>query len=338
MGEKWSDSRPAEKLLTFYTMLLFSRNPISLSEVAESLDCSKQTVGRLADQLESSRYGKVNKFKIGKEVYYSMDKPRRIPAINLNAEALTDLALCYQFIQKLLPPAMLRKNLQSLTQAASYLPEPERSIKDGLGASLAKGPIDYGPYEEILRSFIIAISEQRICVVTYKAKRYQEEKSYYFAPKRLIAFHESIFVSGYIVSDNSPPAPLYEAPNLLAIHRFKSCMLEKRKSTNIPDPPLQNELFLGIFHEKEFPIKVRFHAAAATYVAERKWSARQSIEDLPDNGIVLNAYAGNEKECLSWILSFGEKAELLEPSWMREKIRTVIDAMRQNYIGEDKKE
>lgn len=331
MGTKWSDSGPAEKLLSFYTMLLFSRTPISLSDAASSLDCSKQTVGRLANQLEGSRYGKLNKSKIGKEVYFSMDKPKRLPAMNLNAEALADLALCYEFIQKLLPPSILHKSRQGLSQAAAFFPESETSIKDGIAYSLAKGPIDYEPFVSIMRNFMLAITEKRICSIVYKAKRHQEEKKHEFAPKRLIAFRESIFVLGYFVTEENPPKQLYPNPTLLAIHRFKSCEIERRKSDNIPEPQISEESFLGIYNEKQFPITVRFSADAATYVAERKWSRKQWIEDLPNNDIILHAEASNEKECIAWILSFGHSAQLLEPPWLREKIGNLLVKMVSMY-------
>lgn len=335
MGIKWNESGPAEKLLSFYTMLLFSRCPVSLTDAASSLECSKQTVGRLANQLESSRYGKLNKTRIGKEVYFSMDKPRRLPAVSLNAEALADLALCYEFIQKLLPPSILQKTRQGLNQAAALFPDSQDSIKDGIASSLAKGPVDYEPFVAILRNFMLAITENRVCSIIYKAKRHQEEKKHEFAPKRLIAFRESIFVLGYFVNEDLPVTPLYQDPTLLAIHRFKKCDIGKRKSDTIPDPQISEESFLGIYGTKKIPITVRFNANAATYVAERKWSKKQWIEDLPNNEIMLHTEARNEKECISWVLSFGDSAELLEPPWMREKIRDQLSKMLSMYSGSD---
>lgn len=331
MGKKWNDSRPAEKLLSFYTMLLFSRAPISLSEAAESLECSKQTVGRLADQLEGARYGKLNKSKVGKEVYYNIDKPRRVPAINLNADALAELVLCHEFIQKLLPPAMLKKARQSLNQAAAFLEDPSAGIRDGIGSALVKGLIDYAPFEEILRTFMIAIAERRICRVCYRAKRHLEEKTYEFAPKRLIAFHESIFVLGYIMSPEEPLKPLYPRATLLALHRFLSCQITRLKSDGAPEPEIREQSFFGVFDDNKFPIKILFKASAATYVAERRWSGNQRIEELPNNDIILYAEAGNEKECVSWILSFGANAELLQPAWLREKIKETLADMNRVY-------
>ncbi|MBQ7585529.1 MAG: HTH domain-containing protein, partial [Desulfovibrionaceae bacterium] len=59
MPYKKSESKPGEKLLTLYTLLLVEYpNLISLGELAQKLNCSKQTILRLIDQLESSNYCK----------------------------------------------------------------------------------------------------------------------------------------------------------------------------------------------------------------------------------------------------------------------------------------
>ena len=58
MGKKWSESRPAEKMLSLYTLLLTSSQPVRLTELSRLLNCAKQSVTRLIDQLESSHFGR----------------------------------------------------------------------------------------------------------------------------------------------------------------------------------------------------------------------------------------------------------------------------------------
>ena len=56
MGSKWNrDVKPSERLLALYSMLLFSGRTVSLTELARELECSKQTVRRLARMLPRSR-------------------------------------------------------------------------------------------------------------------------------------------------------------------------------------------------------------------------------------------------------------------------------------------
>ena len=41
MGKKWSESRPAEKMLSLYTLLLTASQPVRLTELSRLLNCAK---------------------------------------------------------------------------------------------------------------------------------------------------------------------------------------------------------------------------------------------------------------------------------------------------------
>lgn len=334
MGEKWNDSRPAEKLLALYTMMLVNPAPMTLTSMAHKLDCSKQTIGRLIDQLESSNFGKIIRNKHGRENAYSLARPRRLPCVSLSAEGLTQLALCREFLLRLLPPAMARQMENSLNQAAAYLPE-NSVFTCGIGASATKGRIDYAPFEKILQTLIKAIATQKVCRVCYQSKRHQPAKEYDFAPKRLIAFHESILVQGYIVAEKGPVKCMYESPSLLALHRFVACAPTQRKADCLPEPESIDFSMLGIMRHEPFSFAVRFSTKAATYAAERKWSEDQEVEDLPDGEIIVRATASSEAECVAWVLSFGDACEVLEPQWFRELIAEKIASMAELYRKPD---
>ena len=150
MGKKWnSDAKPAEKMLALYTMLLFTGREASLSELSRELDCSKQAVLRLRDQLEASRFGKLLRSKRGKETLYQIDRPRNPPKISLNAEGLYQLALCRDFILHLLPDAMRQNVDTALQQASAFLPEDEE-LPECIGQSIVKGRINYTPFQRMV--------------------------------------------------------------------------------------------------------------------------------------------------------------------------------------------
>ena len=54
MPRKSSDKTYGEKLISLFARLLFTREPHSLSGLARMLDCSKQTVLRLIEDIERS--------------------------------------------------------------------------------------------------------------------------------------------------------------------------------------------------------------------------------------------------------------------------------------------
>ena len=60
---------------------------------------------------------------------------------------------------------------------------------------------------------------------------------------------------------------------------------------------------------------------------------------IDQNGyIVLSFTATGKLEILSWILSFGEHAEILSPPELRQELKQQIRTMRDMYRNKDKKE
>ena len=74
-----------------------------------------------------------------------------------------------------------------------------------------------------------------------------------------------------------------------------------------------------------------FAAAAAAYVAERQWSAQQSIEHLEDGSLTLHVQGQSVPEFLSWVLSFGKTAEVLSPVWLRNKVGDTVGELYALY-------
>jgi predicted DNA-binding transcriptional regulator YafY len=70
---------------------------------------------------------------------------------------------------------------------------------------------------------------------------------------------------------------------------------------------------------------------AVTYVAERQWSKDQEIVLHEDGSLTLTMTAQSRLEVLSWALSLGSAAEVLEPQWLREEIKAEVAALTEIY-------
>lgn len=334
MGYKLTEAKPAEKLLSLFTTLLFNNRKYSLSDLAAMLGCSKQTVSRLITQMESAKYGKIDKEKRGKEVFFKLLRPERLPAISLDGEGLSQLVLCRDFLVNLLPKKMQTQMQKSLEVAVSYLPAGNQNMPGSVGASLSKGHINYEPFQEYLETMMRAIRSNRVCLVRYRRSLNKAEKEYDYAPKRLVAYRESIFILGYLVTDKGTAVPKHNDQMPLALHRMTGCVLTRRTSEHVPDVPPPPQDAFGIMVKGEpFAVMVKFAPSAATYVTERQWSANQQVERCDDGSVLLRIQAANEPECLSWVLGFGEKAELLEPTWLRDKIAQIVAEMQATYTA-----
>jgi len=326
MGRKKNpDASPGEKLLALYCFLLYSHREMSLSELAEKLECSKQTIGRLINQLEAAPYGKVIRYPRGREAYYSLARPEKnLPQLPLDAEGLAQLALCRDFMIHLLPADMQQKINQTLNLSTAYLPPAQEGLPE-IGLGLTKGAIDYTPHQDKLQVLREAIAAGRLCAVGYQANRTKPAKNYDLAPKKLLAYQGSLRVFGWIVDGQTPARAKYDSPALFSVQRFTMVKPLEKSGRHLPEPSAEEGVF-GLMDDKTFTAKINFQNEAAAYVEERTWSAEQSFEYRPDGSLILTFQARSHLEVLSWVLGFGAQAKILAPDWLRTKmIATVKD-------------
>jgi predicted DNA-binding transcriptional regulator YafY len=92
---------------------------------------------------------------------------------------------------------------------------------------------------------------------------------------------------------------------------------------------------LGVFHEDGPPqrVKIRFAPEVARYITEHHWHATQKLTRLPDGALLAEFDLTSLEEIRSWILSFGAKAEALEPKGLRDRIAEEVKAFAEMYGG-----
>jgi predicted DNA-binding transcriptional regulator YafY len=87
----------------------------------------------------------------------------------------------------------------------------------------------------------------------------------------------------------------------------------------------------GIMRGQPFQAVIRFDPFQARWIRERTLRDGESLEELPDGGVVFKAEVSGLTEIKQWALSFGGHAEVLEPEELRREIRQEVERMRENY-------
>lgn len=115
---------------------------------------------------------------------------------------------------------------------------------------------------------------------------------------------------------------------LFKLNRMDALALNENStfnSRNAPYPDLSNErIFPGGLYVK------------ALFDKECKWRLIEEFgsgcfEELPDGRLFFHADYTNKASLLSWLLTFGDKAELLEPAALRDELRETIGKMYAVY-------
>lgn len=330
MPVKISDRTPGEKLLALYTLLMLQGDQaISLSDLASSLMCSKQTVLRLLNQLEASGYGKLEEpVRRGRQDFYRLAKSAE-SIINVGARELAQLALCRNFLLHLLP-------------AGSSFPLNRDSAKDqGGGDSPAsimyKGYIDYAPFENQYNLLLQATQKKLVCRVNYRKSIFSPPREFFFAPMRLVSYHETISFLGWEVTARGAVKKLYDNWLWLYLQRCLSVVSSKRSSAGLEGIEIQSgkDAEFGIMDREEFKVKLLFNAKTANYIQDRHWAVDQKISLTREKGLILEMTARSKPEVLSWVLSFGANVKVLEPDWLRvQLVSSAKNIIATNQSGE----
>lgn len=334
MPQKWNkNSGPGEKLLRLFSLLLFSHERYSLTALAEILECSKQTVLRLIDQLEASGWAKVRREEQGRRALFWIERPGALPKVSLNAEGLQELMLCRAFLEHMLPRTLNSGADTTLRQASAYIPEGDTArvaAMNAMGGSIAKGRIDYSAFREFLDPLLRAIAGKTVCEMAYKSPHAEEARVFDFAPMRLLAHGESLYIAGWEVSPKGTPRPVHEGATTLLAHRIQHLRPTRRTWSDLPEP--ENTGVFGIMRGEPFSVSVKIiMPEAVAYVAERIWSEDQQLEYHEDGSLVLTMTAQSAPEVVSWVLSLGSTAEVLAPQWLRDEIAGEIALLHARY-------
>ncbi|MGB9597999.1 MAG: helix-turn-helix transcriptional regulator, partial [Candidatus Poribacteria bacterium] len=119
---------------------------------------------------------------------------------------------------------------------------------------------------------------------------------------------------------------------------FRTSRIKSMKWTGESFKPPQNfsvDSYLGkswqVMTGEETKVIVRFFPEIAPLIKEVEWHPTQQIIDLPDGSILFIATVAGTKEISFWILSYGDKAEVLFPDRLRKEMVNTIKKMYHRY-------
>ena len=300
-----------------------------MKRLAELFRCSRQTVLRMVEQLQLVQGIAIESWMEGKERYYRAVPGEAPGAVSLTVESIRHLMLCRDTIRHLLPESLRQEIRNTIGKATILVPDSDDpSIKiESYAESLGKGFIDYTPFQGYLEDLQEAMQEHRLCRMKYRPRSQDSPRTYVFAPDKLLAFREALYARGWVCKEDG--TGLEKLPRTFAVHRILGLSLLKKTLAAIPEAPKDD--FFGFHIDEPFRVRVAFTKRAASYVTERKWSKGQRIIRHKNGDIELIFTSTSKPEVISWVLSFGADAELLEPKDIRKTLFESLGAAVASY-------
>ena len=319
-------SSSSHKAIALFALLLFGRKAYSLKQLAEQLECSRQTIMRLIDEIELVGGFSVRKWKEDCQNWYRLAAPEGKMNVCLSRSELRQLVACRDFIRHLLPAAQELDLKNAVSKAACFTEGKDLPLVQ-VGSASPKGQIDYDPFDGIIRALVNAQADLQVVEINYQARLNPEgPRVHCFVPVRLVSFHDGLYVRGWSVNEKGKVEIV--RPMTLAVHRMKSLTATRRnlseKDHRKGNFPEESGYFGMANQNKPFEVKARFYPPAVTYVKERRWSAKQSINEHKDGSVELTFIAQSEYEVVKWILSFGQEARLIYPIQLRTEIKCIL--------------
>lgn len=300
----------SQKLLRLYQRLFSEDKQHYQSSLAKELNCSPQTIMRLADEIEREC---PDCFKRGLEKgrrWYRLQANHK-NKLGLDYQELHYLSLCRELSKNFIPEEIVQRIDKIIFQLSTVLLELDTKKYSDYSEVLtffSKGKIDYSDFTTILEDLLTCIEGNFFFHLHYIANDSIKGKRYYFVPNKLIAMNNALYVYGAIT--NNVGNKLINTI-CLAVHRIQKLDLIKQTS-DIKIPTPNNKTFGLPWHEPKV-FTIHFTKDVANYVKERMWSEKQQIEELDNGEIVLTITTTSEPELIAWVQSFGGKAELVMP-------------------------
>ncbi len=309
--------------------MLFYKNPqrrFSTPEIALNLGVSDDTALRYLQALEIT--GRLPVTKEGR-FWVLMEGARLelpLPAITLTLAEATALSIAGRLLSQLHDERNTHVT-QALLKIIHALPQPVAAHQHTIVEMAKERQRNQPDRSAIFEALAIGWVTQR-CVQLYYTT--SEGKSFQATFEPYMFEPTGIGHTIYVIGKCTPPGKL----RTLKLERIEHAEVLKQKHFHAPNfdgPALLRSAWVIMFGEQEpVTVRLRFSSRVVTRVKETLWHPSQHIRDTVD-GCDMTLQIGDTLEIENWIRGWGPDCEVLEPSYLREKMIEDIRRSARTY-------
>lgn len=308
--------------------LIEARHGITIEELAEETGVNRRTIHRDLNAIQEAGYPLVSEWLNGSKAYRFLTRFKDVPPINFTLQELMTLSFLRSQLD-ILKGTPFREDMEAIFRKVNsvlpprYAAHMERIARVSL--PLLQGGRDYGKVAEPLKLMRDALLYQYRLTLGYRPPGKRRTAEYKVDPYTLIFYKGGLYLLGY--------AHNRKALRTFAVERISQVTVEKERF-EMPEefrPEEQLKSAFGIVEETAMTVKVRFSPQIAHAIGDRLWHPTQKIRQERDGSALLSFTAGGRMEIISWILSYGRYAEVLEPEDLREEVKGIVAEMAGMY-------
>lgn len=304
-----------------------SRAGVSLDDLADDLEVVRRTIYRDLDALMLAGFPVVSGKRDGR-TYYRFLETFRLGDVPFTPDEVLALAFGEDLL-RVLEGTVFHDSIRSALA----------KIRAGLGPELSQylarlgdtfrvlpGPHkNYAHLRETIRTLNEAVIAERSVKIRYRTGRTGAVSSRVLDPYRVWYRSGGLYVVGH---DHKS-----DELRTFAVDRIKE--IESTGERFSVAAGFDFETYIGssfgVIAEPATTVRILFEKRWADYVAERTWHPSQAIAKRPRGRIELTMQVGGTADLRTWILSFGDGAEVLEPATLRQEVARELAGALERY-------
>lgn len=315
--------------------LLEARRGMTLDELAAECGVDRRTIHRDLAAVEEAGYTLTSEWQQGRKVYGFLARSRNIPPITFTLPQLMSLYLLRSLGVHLAGTPFQAEIDDLFRVITSVLPDRHAAHLERIARvslPILHGARDYGAAAAHFPALQRALLHQHRLRLEYARNGAAEIRPYELDPYTLVFHREGIYLLGY--------AHNRKGMRLFALERIRGVEVTRQHFQLPPDfePEQHFRNSFGLVNDVPLRVRVRFAPQVAHVVRERVWRPGQRVEDDGRGGVIVEFEAAGEKELLSWVLSHGAHAEVLEPPRLRHRVMEQVRELGRLYrvpVGND---
>lgn len=296
----------------------------SAAELAKDLGCNPRTLYRDLEALQVAGFPMYTERVEGKNLWSLLDVVKHQIPIPFTLTELMALYF-YRDMVKVFRGTVFYDALESLfakvkttlpTQSLSFLGALEHTLKMAI-----KPYKEYSRFREIINQANDAALRKKSVEMIYFTMSRKKRSHRVVDPYRVLFYNGTFYLIGLCHTRDEV--------RTFALDRISMLRVTNRDFSLPGDFNLEDFLLpsFGIMRGKPQTVRVRFDQEVAGYIREKVWHESQQLYPEEDGSLVLEMTVPVNEEVKSWVMSWGAKAEVLEPGALREDIREEARAM-----------
>ena len=315
-------------------ILISSRSGKSAAELAAELDCRPRTIYRDLNALQMAGFPIYTKAVDGRNLWSVLDTVKHQTTIPLSLPELMALHFSTRMLQGF-KGAVFYDAIESLSRkirttlppdSLNYVKKMEQTLDVGISPYK-----DYSRFSKIIGQAQEAAMNRKSIEMVYYSMRRKEEAKRQVDPYRVWFFNGTFYLIGL--------CHIRKEVRIFALDRIRTLRLTG-EDFEIPEVFNFEEFIqssFGVYQGPPVTIKVWFHPDVAGYIEEKIWHESQEIHPQADGSIIFEVRAGGTEEIKYWVMSWGARARILSPEFLRREIRDEAERMFRGYEDEGEK-